>query len=1098
MDYDRKVTHSLWRRPQFDYIVNVSEEPGDYINAYWNPHNLAHWAQFSARRLDSVWRRTVSNGSTTYAATEFGYDNPYTTGNPTAEKRWDSVKSPSLPALGQLASGNSQLLSRTFDSSGNPTDVCNPAACTHITYDAFGNLVTGVYQAYQTGAQRSLGYTWLNGVALGSKTDVDNGLTTSYTYDIVGRPLTAIDSTGGTNLRLTVTSYDDINRKVTTTGDLRSYLDAKLQTVAHFDQLGRVKLVQKSEGSPLYGDTDGIKVTTNYTGAGNGRRVVASSPYRDTSDSTLEWTCTQYDPRGRLAQVAMFKGSIAPASGCGNATNRTGITGTVYDAEWTVVTDPAGKVRKQRRDALGRIVEVVEDPSGLNYSTTYTYDPLDNLVLVTQGAETRSFAYSSLSRLTAAWNPESGITSYTYYDSGDLRRRTDARGVWSESTYDGLHQVLTKNYSDGTPPVTYTYHGGHLTSSSSSAASSAYGYSPLGNVTASSHSISGYPYNLTFTYDWYLNGRPKSMQYPSGRLVTYDVDDAGRSNKVYMTGKTYADMTLSGSNLAFTADGRISQMKLGNNRWETRSYNTPGTATVFKLGTAQSAGDLLQLEYNFSGTGNNGNLLSHVILRPGYNTWQQTFIYDGVNRLSNASESAGFNRTYGYDQYGNRWVAYSTGLQHSDPREPVSYSDFDRTYNTNRTTKAGALYDAAGNQTFFNPYTLTYDAENRNKDMTSSSNGNGTFAYDGEGRRVKKVWTPSGGTAATTYYFHDGLGRLAAEYSSQAPTGAGTSYLFTDMLGSVRAITSDSGSIGECYDYLPFGRMLSASDNGRNIGCFQPDPDTQFSSRLPQKFTGKERDAETGLDYFGARYFSAPQGRFTTPDPLMASAKISNPQTWNRYSYTLNNPLRFVDPDGLEVPDDCVNDPECKIKVSINVIYDKNSFRGKGYKGFTDSQKKEFEKDQLEKAKKDFGKSNIVLDVKYTEGEFDKYSNKVTGIDSNSINIVVMSTTPSGAIGDSTVDKEGSPIAFIDADNANTRNTAFTGNTTEHELSHIFLGDVYGHRSLLGNITGDIGINFRLNGQSVWGNSQQDMREGLGPRRYAVPMNPEANKPSQK
>ncbi|MBN8733917.1 MAG: RHS repeat-associated core domain-containing protein [Acidobacteria bacterium] len=67
------------------------------------------------------------------------------------------------------------------------------------------------------------------------------------------------------------------------------------------------------------------------------------------------------------------------------------------------------------------------------------------------------------------------------------------------------------------------------------------------------------------------------------------------------------------------------------------------------------------------------------------------------------------------------------------------------------------------------------------------------------------------------------------------------------------------------------------------------------------KFTGKERDAETGLDYFGARYMSAAQGRFTSPDPKLFSTRtIGNPQKWNRYAYVLNNPLVFIDPDGLE------------------------------------------------------------------------------------------------------------------------------------------------------------------------------------------------------
>lgn len=66
-------------------------------------------------------------------------------------------------------------------------------------------------------------------------------------------------------------------------------------------------------------------------------------------------------------------------------------------------------------------------------------------------------------------------------------------------------------------------------------------------------------------------------------------------------------------------------------------------------------------------------------------------------------------------------------------------------------------------------------------------------------------------------------------------------------------------------------------------------------------FTSKERDAETGLNFFGARYMSSAQGRFTSADPLLSSATIYNPQTWNRYSYGLNNPLKYIDPTGLYI-----------------------------------------------------------------------------------------------------------------------------------------------------------------------------------------------------
>jgi RHS repeat-associated protein len=66
------------------------------------------------------------------------------------------------------------------------------------------------------------------------------------------------------------------------------------------------------------------------------------------------------------------------------------------------------------------------------------------------------------------------------------------------------------------------------------------------------------------------------------------------------------------------------------------------------------------------------------------------------------------------------------------------------------------------------------------------------------------------------------------------------------------------------------------------------------------EFTGKERDAETGLDYFGARYMSSAQGRFTSPDEPFAGQHTDEPQSWNMYVYVRNNPLRYTDPDGRD------------------------------------------------------------------------------------------------------------------------------------------------------------------------------------------------------
>ncbi len=115
-------------------------------------------------------------------------------------------------------------------------------------------------------------------------------------------------------------------------------------------------------------------------------------------------------------------------------------------------------------------------------------------------------------------------------------------------------------------------------------------------------------------------------------------------------------------------------------------------------------------------------------------------------------------------------------------------------------------------------------------------------------------------------------------------------YYELDGVGSVRVSTDEDGEIlrtcgGDVigrHDYLPFGEEIP-----------RPIPSTER-----KRFTGQERDTETRLDYFGARYYRAGIGRFTTVDPEHASASPDDPQSWNAYAYARNNPLKYVDPDG--------------------------------------------------------------------------------------------------------------------------------------------------------------------------------------------------------
>jgi RHS repeat-associated protein len=131
--------------------------------------------------------------------------------------------------------------------------------------------------------------------------------------------------------------------------------------------------------------------------------------------------------------------------------------------------------------------------------------------------------------------------------------------------------------------------------------------------------------------------------------------------------------------------------------------------------------------------------------------------------------------------------------------------------------------------------------------------------------------------------------------TSSASGAAKVQWLVPDHLGTPRIILDQTGNLANVkrHDYLPFGEELFAGTGGRTILQGYSGGDG-----VRQQFTSKERDVETGLDYFLARYSSRVQGRFTSVDPALDSAKSVMPQSWNRYTYCLNNPLMYIDPTG--------------------------------------------------------------------------------------------------------------------------------------------------------------------------------------------------------
>ena len=392
----------------------------------------------------------------------------------------------------------------------------------------------------------------------------------------------------------------------------------------------------------------------------------------------------------------------------------------------------------------------------------------------------------------------------------------------------------------------------------------------------------------SFSYVYNLDGTLQSVTYPSTRKLAYQYDAAGRLTAV---GENTVGATDYASAIRYKPHGGINSLTLGNGLYESWAYNQRLQPTQIKLGTTSSGSNKLKLDFTYGTTNNknNGNLTKQIITRPSLTALTQTYTYDRANRLKTAAESGAgtaWSRTYGYDVYGNRAVTANSGLPTS-PLMPTATTNFSSS--TNRLTLTGARYDNAGNLTATSlGDTLKYDAENRLKSYTYR-NATTNYKYGPEGRRVQKV-TPT----VTETYVYDAFGKLAAEYSTAAPSSGGTYYRTTDHLGSTRLVTKQDKSDADCYDYAPFGEEIpNTLGNRSSNACFA----ASFDGR--HRFTGKERDDESDLDYFLARYFGASLGRFTSPDPLLNSGRPWLPQSWNRYSYSLNNPLLYTDPSGM-------------------------------------------------------------------------------------------------------------------------------------------------------------------------------------------------------
>ena len=720
---------------------------------------------------------------------------------------------------------------------------------------------------------------------------------------------------------------------------VNSYLvgdpDGQTETDTAFDVNGRVKNVSnpyRTTSDPTYG-----LQTPSYDGL---NRIVGISYADGNSVSTS------------------YGSQIASALGQTSQQCASGTYGIGYPK---LFIDEVGNRREIWVDGFGRVIET-DEPTSSKMSfvpSCFTYDLNNNLtgVLAANGTQTRTYGYDLLSRLTSRIDPEAKSTtttlSYTNSggtvcsgDPGAVCQRTDGRSITTTYTYDALNRLTGKSYSDGvTPPATYSYDStsclglstcfnlGRRTGMSDGPGSAAWAYDSVGNILKTSRTTSSVTKTIAYVYN--LDSSPATITYPGGRIVTYNIGNAERP--------TWAKDTTNSINYALSATyappGGLASVQNGsnlnstifyNNRLELCRYSVKSSGNAPASCTDTTVGNVMDFTfaygetsfYSSGNTYNNGNLVSQANNVSGASGRSQSYTYDPLNRLLTAQSAA----TSGGDCWGQGFGSYNatpptlpladdalnnissvTSLKCSSPAPNWSVNGY------NQISNSGYTYGNSGGDTADGgSYTYTYDAENH---ITSVVTGGGTYcyAYDGDGYRVQKgtassscsspsatelYWRNIGGTttaetdgsgSTTNSSYNEYVFFAGRRIAQSNPSSGNVYYYLGDELGNTRIVTNASGT--PCYkaDFLPYGTENTPS--GFTNSC-----STNY------KFTGYERDSETGNDYAFARYYSQKEMRFLSPDPL--TGDVTDPQTLNKYTYVRNNPVNLIDPTGmlLDIP----------------------------------------------------------------------------------------------------------------------------------------------------------------------------------------------------
>lgn len=813
-----------------------------------------------------------------------------------------------------------------------------------------------------------------------------NGNPTRYAYDTFGRLIAVVkpgDSVGepteAYEYALNVDAGDGSRMNWVETRRREQAGDGTLDSRAFYDGLGR-KIMTRAED-----ETPGRVVVTD-TVRFNARRMPWRRYLPYSEIGTLDFkappfTSTfmehRYDALGRGTGLTQPDGSFSTIE-------YEPFSRLVRDEEQTRAGSVhAGAARRFVEDGLqddkgaGRLREVHEivkltddgRPSNgpADWRTRYDYDPLDNLVLITDAQGNRKRAvFDGLSRKVFDDDPNRGSTAYVYDDASNLRETVDAKQQRITYEYDGANRLVAENYHDEgapfsanrDPDVRYVYDRSafetELADGRGAAPRNALGrLVSVFDLSGESHRS----YDARGRVEWRVKGirhpqtsvleshasamdydsldRVTSLVYPDNDRITYSYNPRGLLETV-----ARGDMSVL-SNMDYVSSGQFARVDHGNGVSTTYDYD--GRLRLNRL-IAAKPGQLPLLAYAYR-LDSASNIVHIDDLRPRVaalaDTPQrvndQSFEYDDLYRLTRVrygfevgDDVAGIS--YRYDRIGNL-LQQSSNIAHqerdhavADPgrfeylggrseRAGRAPGDLPGPHAATGTNSYRLAYDDNGNVVRLDDVELTWDFKDRlvavEFDQITAE-----YVYDHADRRVTRHVRYTGRDKPAEsvvqyvdryYEIRDGTPvkyvyadqrRVARITGSMAPVAdpdtrkadfpLAVRYFHQDHLESTNVITGATGNVLEEIAYYPYGHPRQT----RRQASIETEP---------YKFSQKEIDTESGLQYFEARYLDGSLSRFLSVDPVLERSlrrPFEDPQRLNAYSYSLNRPLVYQDPNG--------------------------------------------------------------------------------------------------------------------------------------------------------------------------------------------------------